>query len=217
MLCISTNNLNFKELKTLVSRHNFLEIRLDLCNISDNQARELFSSHKNLIATFRKNSDKRSNNISGREKLLKTAIQSGAKYIDLDISTDLKILNNLKKIIKQNNTKLILSYHSHEKIKTKEELQKILTKISSHNPDIIKIACFCQNSADIINILELYKINKNIPLIALPMGSGTEFARILALQLGSPFIYCSQNSEQKTALGQLTYQNAQRILNLLEK
>ena len=213
MLCISTNNIGFEELKSLVSKHNFLEIRLDLCSISDIQTKELFSINQNLIATFRGNSG----DISKREQSLTSAIESGAKYIDLDISTDLEILNKLKKIIKKNNTKLILSYHSYNKVKTKQELQDIIAKISSHKPNIIKIASFCKSTEDVINLLELYKNKTDIPLIALPMGDGTEFARILTLQLGSPFIYCSANSGQATTKGQLDYQSTKTILDIKKK
>ncbi len=211
MLVACANISDFEELKILVSRFDFLEIRLDLCRISLQEVKEIFSQDKRLIATFRANSQSDENRIAQ----LRVALRSGAEFIDLDINSDIGILNLLRQDIIKNNTKLILSYHSVEEVMTAASLQSIIERISSWNPYIIKIASLCQKPEDVIDLLELYKKNTDHRLILLPVGEGMEFARILSLQAGASFIYCSSGRGQETAKGQLTQPESEKILNLL--
>lgn len=85
MYCLSVGNMDFESIKYEIRMFDIAEIRLDMCRLSTEQVRYLFGIHKNLIATFKKTENFPD---SYRKKVLKTAISSGAAWIDLDFEHD---------------------------------------------------------------------------------------------------------------------------------
>ena len=85
MYCISITDYKYEDCVKSVKKCEKLlkkfpdligEVRLDLCNLSENQTRQLFLEAKvPLIAVCRKST----------RHLAEAAVQSGARYIDVDV------------------------------------------------------------------------------------------------------------------------------------
>jgi 3-dehydroquinate dehydratase type I len=203
MLCVSIGHKQYNDILDILTTAPLAEIRLDLCPLSDHDIKDIFSSTTPLIASFRAGN---AHTHAHRAKALSIAIEAGATYIDLDIRTDMQLLQELD----YSQTKVILSYHNFDETPNTSELEQIIDHIQSHAPDIVKVACYAQQSLDCIRLLHLYEKYTNS--ILLPMGENTELLRLSALQLGAPFIYVAPDEGVHTATGQLTYSQAQTIL-----
>lgn len=212
MIFLSIGNKNYNELIKQISSYKNVEIRLDLCKLDENQIKEVFSLEKDFIVTYRGALD------SKKLKYYKIAIESGAKYCDIDFKENQKIRENIKKICKLNNCKLIYSYHNFEETPSLEVLKQITEKIKEEGADLIKIVCTANSLEDTLNIMELYKYYNN--LIAFSMGEIGKFTRVFSSIYGAKITYAvidsnGQNKIEKTAPGQLEYNKISTIMELL--
>jgi len=212
MIFLSTGNKNYNELIKQITPYKNVEIRLDLCHLNENQVKELFAMDIDFIVTFRGNLD------SHKFNFYKIAIESGAKYCDIDFKENQKIRENIKNICKLNNCKLIYSYHNFEDTPSLPILKKIIEKIEEEEANLIKIVCTANNLEDTLNIMELYKYYDN--LIAFSMGELGKFTRIFSSINGAKISYAAldnsiKNKTEKTAPGQLEFNKLSTILELL--
>ena len=138
-----------------------------------------------------------------RVELLIKSLNYGADYVDIDIKTDIALIKKLLKVAKSQKVKTIISYHDFEKTPT--NLHAIYKKISTLNPDIIKFSTKINKVHDIAELFSLLKNNKK-KIITLGMGEKGEITRILAPKLGNYLYYAPLHKEDKTADGQLTYE-----------
>ncbi len=208
MICVSLGNLSFQEAIKILDQVEMAELRLDLLNFNRREIKKIFSSHPNLIATFR----------SGRkpEKERKTflfeAITSGARYVDLDLKTDLDLLNQIKEKIKKSNCHLIISYHDVRKTPSQIRLQQIINQAFRLGAQIAKIACYCRQPADNARLLSLLDDQRSIVVCGLgPIGLVT---RIAAPLCGSPFTYAYWDGYEPTSFGQISYQKLSKVYKL---
>lgn len=174
------------------------EIRLDLCKLNLQEIDKLFKSHGNLIATFRKSGKIRD---CKRVINLKKAIESGAAFIDLDYLDDRSIMPELKELALQHGTRIIVSFHDHEKTPEKEAIYDLIGKISELKPDLIKLVFYSKSPEDNQRVLDLYKSFNN--LVAFNMGQIGKMTRIASIRLGAPFTYV-RGENFPTAEGQMT-------------
>jgi len=211
MICLSVFADDFDTCEALLSHFPFIEFRLDKTKMNTNEIKNLFRAANRTIATCRsiKFED------SKRIEILKTAIQSGARYVDFDYKQDIEIFKFLKKECQTNNCKIILSYHNPESTPTLDELNNIKNQIKTSQPDIYKIACKVNDKKDIINLLSLYQDSQN-DLIAIGLGEKGKITRIAAINLGAPFTYASIDDNQETAPGQINYQTLKKIFELMK-
>ena len=94
MICLSIGNKTVSGVLEALKGISFAEIRLDLIeNLDIKGLEKIFSENVTLIATFRTGSLSQ----KFREPYLIKAIELGAAYIDIDISSDNTFI---KKIIK---------------------------------------------------------------------------------------------------------------------
>ncbi|HHH54558.1 MAG TPA: type I 3-dehydroquinate dehydratase [Bacteroidetes bacterium] len=199
MFCVSIGIKDFKLALDIISEYEMAEIRLDICEFDRRQIKEIFSFHPNLIATFRSN-----NRIKDkyRESILKTAIVSGAKFIDLDMNNNSPVLiREMIDFSKEYNCNTILSVHDYQSTPPDSVINSFIKKAKDYNPDYIKLVFYSNGIEDNERVLNLYDSNKNI--IAFNMGEKGKITRVKALELGAPFMYVSHNSMQ-TAPGQMT-------------
>ena len=83
MICVSIGNITFNKAENIINNENFVELRLDTMALTNDEIKALFSQDCKIIATYRKKLK-----VTDDERLiaLKTAIDSGAYYIDVDIN-----------------------------------------------------------------------------------------------------------------------------------
>lgn len=199
MYCVSIGIKDFKKAVNIISDYEMAEIRLDLCEFDRRQVKEIFASHKNLIATFRKSSRV---NEKYRESILKTAIAHGAKWLDLDMeSNDPDFIKEMKEFLKDYGCKLILSVHNYKETPEFSKIEQYIAKAKRYNPELIKLVFFSNSQKDNDTILKLY--NKYDNIIAFNMGEIGKITRVKALERGAPFTYVAID-DKSTAPGQMT-------------
>ncbi|MGQ9472196.1 MAG: type I 3-dehydroquinate dehydratase [Candidatus Aminicenantales bacterium] len=210
MICVSLGNISFDECRRLLFRVEMAELRLDLLDFSLAQVRTIFSFHPNLVATFR--SGKSTN--KKRKTFLLEAITAGARYIDLDIRTDAKLVSELKASMKRTDCELIISYHNFRKTPEDAKLRQIVDEAFFRGADIAKVACFCRQPKDNARLLGLLSDGRRVIVSGMgPLGSIT---RVAAGLCGSGFTYASWEGMTPTAPDQLSYQRIKKIYKLLE-
>lgn len=224
MICVSIGEKNYNDAIAVASLYDFAEIRLDLLDTVDNKiAEKIFSSHKNLIATYRKkdepdagaDADADADADAKRFSILKTAIESGAAYVDVDISESNEFISSVKALCKgggsgeglsrkRKNTNLIISYHNYKETPSLDILDGIIISAAGKGADIVKIACMVKKSAHIERLLSLPDYY-SIKIVITGMGKEGSRVRILSEAAGSFFTYASHNLKSSTAEGQLDY------------
>ena len=211
MICVSIGNITFNNAKNIINNENFVELRLDKMNVTNDEIKTLFSQDCKLIATYRK-----TGNITDDERLigLKTAIDSGAYYVDVDINNSEDFINEIIFHAKNKNRKIIISYHNFKETPSENFLDNIVEKCSGYNPDIVKVACIVNDISDNERLFTLYNNYKNI--ISIGMGEKGKATRIAGKLLGAPFTYASLTANDKTAPGQIDKKTLTDIFNKME-
>ncbi len=107
-LCVSIKDNTFKNIYDKIKGEEFVEIRLDDVNLSDDEFNLLFSNKdKNLktIATCRKGlySD------SERKEVLIKAISAGANFVDIEIESEVSFYRDIILLAKEKECKIIVS------------------------------------------------------------------------------------------------------------
>lgn len=209
MICVSIIEKDPAKIVEIANDSEMAEIRIDLCGLNASSVSEVFSKiNKPTIATCRPNLV---DDVT-RESLLKTAIKSGAKYVDVEIESSFDFKKSLMDFAKSYGCQTIISYHNYEK--TPEDLQSIVDTCFSQGADIAKVATTANSEKDSARILALYAKYSN--LVALAMGEKGQITRVANLCLGSPFSFASIDSEHISAAGQLAKSQMESILNVLK-
>jgi 3-dehydroquinate dehydratase/shikimate dehydrogenase len=128
--------------------------------------------------------------------VLRTAIVSGADYVDLEDDI-------AKSVPRYGKTKRIISHHDFQQ--TPDDLEEVWARMSELNPDIIKLVTTANSPSDCIRLLKLVSSAK-IPTIGFCMGEFGILSRILCGKYGAPFTYAAFSAEREIAPGQLTFQ-----------
>jgi len=210
MLCRSIATKGIDKIKELLTEAEMAEIRIEKSGLNTDEVKQLFNLNNNLIATCR---DTEGLLQSTRINLLKSAIDGGAKWIDIEVESDKDYALTLVKYAKNKNCKVIISYHNYNNTPNKKELNNIISECSKMGADLVKLATTVINKTDIINLLDLYSLN--IPILSLGMGELGKITRIAAIKLGAPFTFVSCDSEDVTAPGQISESQMKNILNIL--
>jgi 3-dehydroquinate dehydratase type I len=206
-ICVSFQG-NIDAFREISKNYAFIEIRMDLCNFTDEQYREVFSADVTTIATCKS---------SNYMEQLKKAARFGADYIDIDITTDSFEL--LLDIARENSCKTILSYHNSELTPPRKRLLAMLARCAEYHADICKIVCMPLNIKDVLRMMRLYTsdelaLAQDMKLISFAMNKSGRVSRIAAMELGAPFMYCAIDNEQRTAAGQFTADEFTEIMDL---
>ncbi len=198
MYCVSIKNKDFNFVKSIVHKYDMVELRLDFCDFNLSQIKQIISRNSNIIATLRGNSPS-----IDKAKVLKTCIDSGARYVDLDINDNsisfIEDIRNYCNVSKS--TQLILSVHNYHDTPKLEEMYNHYNRAKNLGADLVKLVYFSNSEEDNTKILSLYQ--KYDDLIAFNMGRVGQNTRLECLKLGAPFTYVSLEGES-TAPGQLS-------------
>ncbi len=210
MICVSLSDTEFDKCLDLVKKFELTEIRLDLTGFNKFQVERLFSSGNKLIATCRPG------NISDKERkeLLKTAIKSGANYVDIEFETDFGFKQEIISSALNKNCDVIISYHNFDHTPSREQLKIIVSQSFDMGASVAKVACMVQKPEDNASLLSVYEPGKRI--VSVGMGELGKISRIAALFMGAEFTFASASDEFPTAPGQISYTKLRTIVELLK-
>jgi 3-dehydroquinate dehydratase-1 len=210
MICVSLSDPDFIKTLELSNKFDLAEIRLDLMGFTLEQVKQIFSAKSRLIATCRpgKLSEEE------RKKMLLTAINAGAAYVDVEFETDYSFKREIISAALTKKCDVIISYHNFEHTPSREQLKIIVNQSFDMGADVAKIACMVQKPEDNASLMSVYETGKRI--VSVGMGEQGKISRIAALFLGAEFTFASANDEQATAPGQVSYTKLKTIVDLLK-
>jgi 3-dehydroquinate dehydratase I len=209
MICLSIGKMDFGEALELTSTVQMIEFRADLLNWKVRDYAQIIPLIPNSIFTFRPGK------ISDIDRLesYKRAIASGVKFIDVELEASPEFIGSILEMVKGSATELILSYHNFDATPSMDELRSIISTSFSLGADLVKLACMVNNHADAARLLSLYQETGRKVVVG--MGEKGKIVRLASVFLGAEFTFASQNKESATAPGQMTVQEFQTIINIL--
>ncbi len=238
MICTVLQNKNFDELLAALDECRMAEIRLDRCDVNEDEIDELFStSDVPLVATCRISEVAEKHPemtpvaaASFCEKRLVCAIKAGAAYADLEIEAPKENLKRIKAACEDNGTLLIRSFHDFRGTDSTEALKAVVEKCVYHGADIVKIATTANSPEDAARVLALYDDPSCLTppqpgrqaapapetaegrLIAFCMGEAGKASRTDCLKKGAPFTYAAFSVSESAAPGQRTAEEMEGTL-----
>lgn len=149
-----------------------------------------------------------------RIDVLKVAVESGAKLVDVGMETDFALIKGLKAVCEKHGAKLIISVHFWDSMPDLAHMEAIYAKAESMGADVVKLAVFVDKWEQNAVLFELCKrLNKRKkPYILIGMGEKGKISRIGCPLLGSFLTYVALDEKSKTADGQLTFEELKDFL-----
>ena len=210
MICVSVIEKEIAKIISVAHSAEMAEIRIDLCGLDEKSVADVFSQISvPTIATCR---PEFCNDVK-RAKLLKTAILSGATYVDVEIESQENFKKELLNFAHEKGSKCIISYHNYEETPPRQKLQEIIDTCFLQGADVAKIATMARSKRDAARVLSLYESNDNI--VALAMGEEGKISRVACLYLGSPFSFAAIDETHASANGQLTVAQMKELRHCL--
>ncbi len=211
MICVSIAEGTLAGTLEAVRRFPFAEIRMDAMHLTPDDVRRLFSSHDNLVATFRPGAaaDRE------REASLAAAIESGAAYVDIELASDSAYRRRLIGKARERGCKVIISFHDYKGTPERERLEQVVGACFAEGADIAKIACTAQSDRACARLLGL--LDDGRAIIVVGMGAKGRIVRLTAPLLGSPFTYAAMAPGRQTADGQMTHAALAACLDAVQK
>ena len=199
MICVSLRPGQLEQCQRDVAGLDLAEIRLDgLRKIDLDQIRAFFEqSNTPLIATCRPDQF----DLTQRHEILSTAIEGGARYVDLELDAPKEFVTSLIALAGKKGCSVIVSHHDYQRTPAQSQLESIRNQCFSRGAQIAKIACMPNDMRDNIRLLSLLDCEQQV--IAFGMGAIGRITRILGPLLGSPFTYASISGDTQTAPGQI--------------
>lgn len=222
-VCVPVFGLNMEAMvdEALHAPTDLVELRLDY--LSDFSSLEKIAEiGKDKIATCMPSWE--GGHFSGSEKERVKVLSRCLPFVDyvtIELNTSKKLRNRLIAEAKSSGVKVIVGFHDFESTPTEKEIIRILNKEKSAGADIAKIAVTAKKTEDVLTLLHtLIETKKNkeygIPVIAISMGEEGKISRIVAPLLGSYITYVSSRKGKESAPGQLSYEEMNQILSVIE-
>jgi len=210
MICIPLGGIGFEECLSMARKETFVEFRFDLLALNLDQVREVVNAANSCIATCRPGQMDEDD----RQEILKTAIHSGADYVDIEVESDKVILNEIIMSARTHNTSIIISYHNFEETPALPELEQIVSDCRTAGADVVKIASQVNHTEDLQNLLKLY--NRDLRMVIIGMGEKGIISRIAAPLLGAEFTFAAAEEGQETAPGQISKDKLLSIIRQIQ-
>ena len=192
---------SFADVVSAMNVADVIELRLDLFSTFPSEEK-LRGIGKPIIVTIRRVEEggKYSGNEERRLKAL-ARYSTIADYVDLECDVEDEWFEAMR-------CEVIESYHNFKETPSYEELRDL---VEGRRGDIFKIATMGKDRKDVLTIFRLLAEYEN--LVAFLMGKDFSWTRVMALFMGSPFIYCTVS--KSVAPGQLEAGKVRKILSLL--
>lgn len=213
----NTKDEVLQEILENMDSYDFFEVWLDYIEDLDKIFVEslLNKFSDKLILLFRRQNLEKGKLYVDLKRDIVNLLSGSNSFLDLDIFDQKEELE----FISQNNlnVKTIVSYHNYEQTPTLDELQKFTKDMDKFNPDILKVATFCQNKEDSIKLLNLMLLLKKRSKKFIVLGMGVEglVTRIFGAPWGNELNFAPNVPEEKSAEGQLTKRQMENILKEL--
>ena len=199
---------------------NIIELRIDFIRNVD--LNELINAKRGKILITNRKSDEEGEfegSETERVTLLGKAVELGAEYVDIELSTEDVLIKRLLSKIRNHNsqTRLIVSHHDFKETPSDNVLKDRFDKCVRAGADIVKIVPYANSMEDNLKILNLipYAKRKNKEIIAFCMGDLGRISRATAPFLGAYLSFASLEKGNESAPGQLTAQEMKQILRIL--
>lgn len=209
MICTSIQHKTYPQILDILNAPEveMAEIRLDLCELSDEEIEDLFGcSDTPLVATCRFGALP----WEEVERRLSLAVSAGARFADLEIEAPASVSKRFQKLCRINGTEIIRSFHDFDSTPDDEMLQMALARCFRYGADVAKIVTSCASADDVKRLQALYTIvlegvdSMQGRLIAFGMGEAGRMSRLECLRRGAPFTYACFSKGEATAPGQWT-------------
>ncbi len=146
--------------------------------------------------------------------MLKTAINSGASYVDVEFETDFGFKQEIISTALNTKCNVIISYHNYDFTPPREQLKIITSQCFDMGANVAKITCMVQKPEDNASLLSLYEPGKRI--VSFGMGELGKISRIAAAFIGAEFTMSSATDEAPTGPGQISYTKLRTIIELFK-
>jgi 3-dehydroquinate dehydratase type I len=178
----------------------------------------LENRRKPFIVTHRKKEEGGKYKGEERKRLtvLRDAIDLGADYIDVELTTERSSLQDF--IRNKRGTQVILSFHDFRGTPSLAELQRRFDQMIRLGADVIKIvpfARFWEDNLTILSLIPLAKARKQ-EIVAFCMGEKGKVSRLFSPFLGASWTYASLSGVKGSAPGQLTVREMKEVWGILE-
>lgn len=206
MICVAVQNKSVDECVELTRNAELVELRIDLCEFDSAQVADFMAKAQCPILATARHDDM---GLEKQAELLKTAIDAGAKYIDIEIEVPEKERSALVDYAKAKGCDVIISYHNYDSTPSTEEMKTILQDCYNYGADVAKLAVQNNSKEDAARTIGLHALGGRI--VVLGMGKEGVISRVAAPLLGSEFTFASATPELATAPGQISKEALQTI------
>jgi 3-dehydroquinate dehydratase-1 len=216
--------------KVVPKNPDIIEWRVDFYDEIDNVEKvllsaEMISSNSNnililfTIRSHKEGGEKIPLSEEGKVALLTTICKTDyIQMIDFEVSNDPDHIKHLRNVSKEQQKKLILSYHNFDFTPEKSEICKRLLMAEFYGADVAKAAVMPKNKKDVLALLELTReLNEtmSIPLITMSMGGLGSVSRILGWVYGSAVTFAV--GEKSSAPGQIPIEDLRKVVEITKK
>ncbi len=141
-----------------------------------------------------------------RATVLRDAIEAGADFVDVEISSGLNFRKEILSLAAQKGVKTILSAHFPDRTPTRPELDNLFSDMEREKPFAAKIIGTAQSDKDNDRIIEFLKQHnrKGTKIIAFCMGKIGVRSRIESARHGAFLAFASLGKGKGSASGQIS-------------
>jgi len=209
-ICIA---LGFPEVERLLAHarseydagERFFEFRLDYIPSPEQgiaAMRKFLGRHPDctIIATCRRHQNHGwfNGSIEEQVRILETAIEAGAKAVDVEIESAENCIERLESL--RPHAYLLLSYHNYGGTPPLDSVLRRMTRIPA---DGYKVVTTARKPSDNYRVLALARDYSKTPTVLLAMGETGFPTRVLSPAFGGLYTYAAPNAAEGTAAGQV--------------
>lgn len=189
--------------------YDFFEIWLDYVEDLDLAfIKELIKKYNGkLIFLFRRQNLEKIHLLLKNRLEIMDLVGKSSCLVDLDLSQEEELKHSGK-------VKLIASYHNYQETPSDEKLAEIIEKMRQFKPTVYKISAFCKSDLDSLRLMDLLLElrDQKHRYIILGMGEKGRMTRIAGAVLGNEFNFAPLTLSGKSASGQLTKRDLEKII-----
>lgn len=200
---------------------DMMEIRLDALAEPEKADVERFLNEASIpvICTCRHGSEggKWQGEESKRLEILIKAVEAGAAYVDLELSSGKAAIKELRACTSGKGCRLILSFHDFSGTPDRGFLLDIMNRQQENGADTGKIVVMAKEIHDISVPFSLYHVaeEKAFSLLAFSMGEAGRISRLACLAMGAPFTFAAPDQGEGSAPGQITSSEMKALMTRL--
>lgn len=210
-----------REMPRCLAVADLVELRID--GITNVDLDVLLSSPGGRVVVTNRRVEEGGRFMGGEEErvaLLCRAVSLKADYVDIEASTDPRLISIIVETIKEHGgtTQLIISHHDFTGTPPMKDLVDVVERSYRYGAHVAKIATWARSMDDIVAILNLLitvrRQSRNI--IAFCMGDEGKISRVAAPLFGSFMTYAAREKGAESAPGQLTVGEIKEILRIVK-